>query len=87
MAISVDLQGDLLVYSVADTRIGIGKDALETVFADTELNRKIVCDLLCRTSYPLIETPDGETGVQDGPGRALNRSRLVPRSLPARPLP
>jgi two-component system cell cycle response regulator DivK len=30
---------------------------------DNELNRKIVRDLLRRTSYRLIEAPDGETGV------------------------
>ena len=32
--ISVDLQGDGLVYRVADTGIGIAKDKLETVFAE-----------------------------------------------------
>jgi two-component system cell cycle response regulator DivK len=31
---------------------------------DNKLNRKIVRDLLRRTSYRLIEAPDGETGVQ-----------------------
>ena len=31
---------------------------------DNELNRKIVRDLLRRTSYRLIEAPDGETGMQ-----------------------
>ena len=31
---------------------------------DNELNRKIVRDLLRRTSYRLIEAPDGQTGVQ-----------------------
>jgi two-component system cell cycle response regulator DivK len=31
---------------------------------DNELNRKIVRDLLRRTSYRLIEASDGETGVQ-----------------------
>jgi len=31
---------------------------------DNELNRKIVRDLLRRTSYRLIEALDGETGVQ-----------------------
>lgn len=31
---------------------------------DNELNRKIVRDLLRRTSYRLIEAPDGEAGVQ-----------------------
>ena len=31
---------------------------------DNELNRKIVRDLLRRTSYQLIEAPDGETGVE-----------------------
>jgi two-component system, cell cycle response regulator DivK len=31
---------------------------------DNVLNRKIVRDLLRRTSYRLIEAPDGETGVQ-----------------------
>jgi two-component system, cell cycle response regulator DivK len=31
---------------------------------DNELNRKIVRDLLRRTSYRLIEAPDGETGVE-----------------------
>jgi two-component system cell cycle response regulator DivK len=30
---------------------------------DNELNRKIVRDLLRRTSYRLIEAPDGESGV------------------------
>ena len=30
---------------------------------DNELNRKIVRDLLRRTSYRLIEAPDGEAGV------------------------
>jgi two-component system, cell cycle response regulator DivK len=30
---------------------------------DNELNRKIVRDLLRRTSYRLLEAPDGETGV------------------------
>jgi two-component system cell cycle response regulator DivK len=30
---------------------------------DNEFNRKIVRDLLARTSYRLIEAPDGETGV------------------------
>jgi two-component system cell cycle response regulator DivK len=30
---------------------------------DNELNRKIVRDLLRRTSFRLIEAPDGETGV------------------------
>jgi two-component system cell cycle response regulator DivK len=30
---------------------------------DSELNRKIVRDLLRRTNYRLIEAPDGETGV------------------------
>ena len=33
---------------------------------DNELNRKIVRDLLRRTSYRLIEAPDGEAGVADG---------------------
>ncbi len=32
--ISVELQGDLLVYRVADTGIGIAKDKIETVFAE-----------------------------------------------------
>jgi two-component system cell cycle response regulator DivK len=31
---------------------------------DNELNRKIVRDLLRRTSYRLIEAPDGETGIE-----------------------
>jgi two-component system, cell cycle response regulator DivK len=31
---------------------------------DNELNRKIVRDLLRRTSYRLLEAPDGEAGVQ-----------------------
>ena len=31
---------------------------------DNELNRKIVRHLLRRTSYRLIEAPDGQTGVQ-----------------------
>jgi two-component system cell cycle response regulator DivK len=31
---------------------------------DNELNRKIVRDLLRRTSYRLIEAPDGEAGVE-----------------------
>ncbi len=31
---------------------------------DNELNRKIIRDLLRRTSYRLIEAPDGEAGVQ-----------------------
>jgi two-component system cell cycle response regulator DivK len=30
---------------------------------DNELNRKIVRDLLRRTSYRLLEAPDGEAGV------------------------
>jgi two-component system cell cycle response regulator DivK len=30
---------------------------------DNEMNRKIVRDLLKRTSYRLIEAPDGEAGV------------------------
>ena len=30
---------------------------------DNELNRKIVRDLLRRTTYRLIEAPDGESGV------------------------
>jgi len=30
---------------------------------DNELNRKIVRDLLRRTSYRLIEAPDGEAGI------------------------
>ena len=30
---------------------------------DNELNRKIVRDLLRRTSYRLIEAPDGESGI------------------------
>ena len=30
---------------------------------DNELNRKIVRDLLRRTSYRLIEAVDGETGI------------------------
>ena len=30
---------------------------------DNEFNRKIVRDLLARTSYRLIEAPDGESGV------------------------
>ena len=32
--ISVELQGDLLVYRVADTGIGIARDTIETVFAE-----------------------------------------------------
>ena len=31
--------------------------------ADNELNRKIIRDLLKRTSYRLLEAPDGEAGV------------------------
>ena len=31
---------------------------------DNELNRKIVRDLLRRTSYRLIEAPDGEAGME-----------------------
>ena len=42
---------------------------------DNELNRKIVRDLLRRTSYRLIEAPDGEAGVQmalaESPGLIL----------------
>lgn len=30
---------------------------------DNELNRKIVRDLLSRTSYRLLEAPDGEAGI------------------------
>ena len=30
---------------------------------DNELNRRIVRDLLRRTSYRLLEAPDGETGM------------------------
>jgi len=32
--VSVDLQGDLLVYRVADTGIGIAKDKIETLFTE-----------------------------------------------------
>jgi signal transduction histidine kinase len=34
VGISVDLQGDLLVYRVADTGIGIAKDKIETLFTE-----------------------------------------------------
>ena len=34
VGISVDLQGDLLVYRVSDTGIGIAPDKIETVFAE-----------------------------------------------------
>ena len=130
--IAVETRGDLLVYQVADTGIGIPPDKLETVFAefkqtdatiaseyggtglglsisrkfvemhggriwveselgrgstfifeiplrvaqgarmsaktilyveDNEMNRKIVRDLLKRTTYQLIEAHDGEAGV------------------------
>ena len=133
--ISVEAMGDLLVYKVADTGIGIPPDKLETVFAefkqtdatiaseyggtglglsisrkfiemhggriwvesetrqgldlhfrdsaarerwnagmsaktilyveDNEMNRKIVRDLLKRTTYQLIEAHDGEAGVTE----------------------
>ena len=36
---------------------------------DNELNRKIVRDLLRRTSYRLIEAVDGEAGVATALGR------------------
>ena len=32
--ISVELEGDLVVYRVADTGIGIAKDKIETVFSE-----------------------------------------------------
>ena len=37
---------------------------------DNELNRKIVRDLLKRTSYRLIEAADGEAGIAIAPNSA-----------------
>src|SRR6266849_3965966 len=63
---------------------------------DNEVNRRIVRDLLKRTSYRLLAAPDGETGVavarQERPGLILmdiqlpRGSRLeAPRTLRGAP--
>jgi signal transduction histidine kinase len=87
VAISVDLQGDLLVYRVADTGIGIAKDKLETVFAEFRQGDATITSEFGGTGLGLsitkkfVEMHGGRIWVESELGKGSTFSFAIPLRL------
>ncbi len=85
--ISVDLQGDLLVYRVADTGIGIAKDKIETVFAEFRQGDATITSEFGGTGLGLsitkkfVEMHGGRILVESELGRGSSFSFAIPLRL------
>jgi signal transduction histidine kinase len=85
--ISVGLQGDGLVYRVADTGIGIAKDKLETVFAEFRQGDATITSEFGGTGLGLsitkkfVEMHGGRIWVESEPGKGSTFSFVIPLRL------
>src|SRR5262245_1004733 len=85
--ISVELQGDLLVYRVADTGIGIAPDKIETVFAEFRQGDATITSEFGGTGLGLsitrqfVEMHEGRIGVESELGKGSTFSFAIPLRL------
>jgi signal transduction histidine kinase len=84
VAVSVDLEGDLLVYRVSDTGIGIAADKLETVFAEFRQGDATIATEFGGTGLGLsitrkfVEMHRGRIWVESEPGKGSTFSFAIP---------
>jgi signal transduction histidine kinase/HAMP domain-containing protein len=84
VAVSVDLQGDVLIYRVSDTGIGIAADKLETVFAEFRQGDATIATEFGGTGLGLsitrkfVEMHGGRIWVQSEPGKGSTFSFAIP---------
>ncbi len=87
VGISVDLQGDLLVYRVADTGIGIAKDRIETLFAEFRQGDATITSEFGGTGLGLsitkkfVEMHRGRIWVESELGKGATFSFAIPLRL------
>ena len=87
VAISVELQDDLLVYRVTDTGIGIAPDKLETVFAEFRQGDATVASEFGGTGLGLsitkkfVEMHGGRIWVESELGKGSTFSFAIPLRL------
>jgi signal transduction histidine kinase len=87
VAISVELQGDLLVYRVADTGIGIAKDKIETLFTEFRQGDTTITSEFGGTGLGLsitkkfVEMHGGRIWVDSEPGKGSTFSFAIPLRL------
>lgn len=87
VAISVDLQGDFLVYRVADTGIGIAKDKIETLFTEFRQGDATVASEFGGTGLGLsitkrfVEMHKGRIWVESELGKGSTFSFAIPLRL------
>jgi signal transduction histidine kinase len=87
VGLSVDLQGDLLVYRVADTGIGIAKDKIETVFAEFRQGDATITSEFGGTGLGLsitkkfVEMHRGRIWVESELGKGSTFSFAIPLRL------
>jgi signal transduction histidine kinase len=85
--ISVDLQGNLLVYRVADTGIGTAPDRIETVFAEFRQGDATIASEFGGTGLGLsitkkfVEMHGGRLWVQSELGKGSTFSFSIPLRL------
>jgi signal transduction histidine kinase len=87
VGISVEREGDRLVYRVADTGIGIAKDKLETVFAEFRQGDATITSEFGGTGLGLsitkkfVEMHGGRIWVESEPGQGSTFSFAIPLRL------
>jgi signal transduction histidine kinase len=87
VTISVELQGDLLVYRVADTGIGIAKDKIETLFTEFRQGDTTITSEFGGTGLGLsitkkfVEMHGGRIWVDSEPGKGSTFSFAIPLRL------
>jgi len=86
--ISVELQGDLLVYRVADTGIGIAKDKIESLFTEFRQGDATITSEFGGTGLGLsitkkfVEMHGGRIWVESELGKGSTFSFAIPLRLP-----
>ncbi len=89
--IAVALQGDRLVYRVADTGIGIAQDELETLFTEFRQGDPTITREFGGTGLGLsitkkfVELHGGRIWVESEPGKGSIFSFAIPLRLPGGP--
>ena len=87
VGIAVELQGDLLVYRVTDTGIGVAKDKLETVFAEFRQGDATITSEFGGTGLGLsitkkfVEMHGGRIWVESELGKGSTFSFAIPLRL------